>query len=518
MKSWAIAIGVVACVMAILFARRGRAPKESTAVLRDVIVRDDVHVDVYLPSPRKPSPWVVFADERVSPGVGEAMQRRGIAAVLISVATRPGENEEGAAERIAAVVRDIARRSTEYGFSPNPVLIGNNVGAALVALLALDRHFDLRPANLGGVVAMNGVYDAALGHVRGDPPPFLVLSAHGDSPDSAQRARSLARALEQAGATNVRRYHVAARDARMLADFSGEPNDVADLLAAFVRGHAWPGGPESAWAIADVWGAQAPLSTEPFWADERLIVRRPVDDGLRADIGRVFAGTMRDLEPWPCSTYDAIDLAAYLGAHPELGAGDWLVITNARGEELVLSRAEIERRRPVIVVGIDDEKNLFRLLVTYNVYRTFTFRPETAPRPLLARPVGAFLHFPGTVDSAPPVATFADFALTPASFRVVANDPLAALRSLAKPLLRTLTAEQGCLQCHSMRGSGARSHHLRALDGQPVGGDALALEEYPRDVLQRFLFDQDEVAQIFGVAPIRVDREVANQMLGALTP
>lgn len=517
MKSWTIAIGVIACVMAILFARHGRAPIESAVVLRNVIAKDDVHVDVYLPSPGKPAPWVVFADESMSPGFGEALQRRGIAAVLISVATRQGENEEGGAERIAAVVREIARRTMEYGLAPNPVLIGNEAGASLVSLLALDRHFDLQPASVGGVVAMNGVYDGALRHVRADTPPFLVLSAHGDSPDSAQRARSFSRALEQAGATNVRSFHVIARDARTLADLSGERNDVADLLASFVRGDAWPGGPESAWAVADVWGAGAPLSTEPFWADEGLIVRRPVDDGLRAQIGRVFAGTMRDLEPWPCRTYDTIDLGTYLGAHPELGTGDWVVITNARGEELVLSRAEIERRRPVIVVGIDDEKNLFRLLVTYNVYRTFSFRPETAPRPLLARPVGAFLHFAGPV-SAPPIATFADFALTPSSFRVVANDPLSELRSLPKPLLRTLTAEQGCLQCHSMRGSGARSHHLRALDGQPAGGDALALEEYPRDVLQRFLFDQDEVAQVFGVAPIPVDREVANQMLDALTP
>ena len=76
------------------------------------------------------------------------------------------------------------------------------------------------------------------------------------------------------------------------------------------------------------------------------------------------------------------------------------------------------------MVGIDDERNLFRLLVTYNVYRTYTFKPETLPRSLLARPVGAFLHFPNASDTAPRVVTLADFALTRSSFRVVNEDPL----------------------------------------------------------------------------------------------
>ena len=245
-----------------------------------------------------------------------------------------------------------------------------------------------------------------------------------------------------------------------------------------------PGGAESAWAVADAWSAQAPLSTEPFWADERLIVRRPIDDHFRAHLGRLFVDTMRDLEPWPCKTYDAIDLGEYLGAHPELGTGDWVVMTNARGEQLVFSRSEIEKEKPVIVVGIDDERNLFRLLVTYNVYRTYTFKPETEPRSLLARPVGAFLHFPNASDAAPHVVTFADFALTRSSFRVANHDPLATVRALPKPLLRTLTGEQGCLQCHSLHGTGARSHHIRAVDGKPSGGDALAFEEYPREVLR----------------------------------
>ena len=412
-----------------------------------------------------------------------------------------------------------ARRTNAYGLVSRPVLAGNETGAALVARLALDPDLGIDAATIAGVVAMNGEYASVLHHVRADAPPFLVISAHGDSGERPQQARSFARALERAGAKSIRSYHVAARDERALADFSGDRNDVADLVISFVRAEPPPGGAESAWAVADAWSAEAPLSTEPFWADERLIVRRPIDDHFRAHLGRLFVDTMRDLEPWPCKTYDAIDLGDYLGAHPELGTGDWVVMTNARGEQLVFSRSEIEKEKPVIVVGIDDERNLFRLLVTYNVYRTYTFKPETEtePRSLLARPVGAFLHFPNASDAAPHVVTFADFALTRSSFRVVNHDPLATVRALPKPLLRTLTGEQGCLQCHSLHGTGARSHHIRAVDGKPSGGDALAFEEYPREVLERFLFKQDEVAQMFGVAPIRVEKAVATQLLQELT-
>jgi hypothetical protein len=531
-RGWAITIGVVVGIAIALFVRQRRATPERTegagnqigrsaagesagnqpVVLRDAIDSDDVRVDMYLPARGTlPAPWMVFAEERARTGVAEEMQRRGIAVALLSFATHEGEPSQRTGERVAEVVRELARRTSEYGLVPKPVLAGNEGGASLVGLLALDAHFGLERSKLGGVVAMNGAYDTPLPHVRAEAPPFLILSAHGDPPDSAQRTRAFARALERAGAKTVRSYHVSARDERALADLSGERNEVADLVASFVRGEPAPGGPESAWAVADAWGARAPLSTEPFWADERLVVRRPVDDDLRAQIGRFFADTMRDLDPWPRKTYDTIDLTDYLGAHPELGSGNWLVVTNARGEQIVLSHDQIQKERPVIVVGMDDERNLFRLLVTYNVYRTYTFKPETEPRPLLARPVGGFLYFPKA--RRPRAVTFADFALTTSSFRVIGDDPLASVRALPKPLLRTLTDEQGCLQCHSLRGAGARSHHLRALDGKPTGGDALAFEEYPREVMRRFLFEQDEVAQIFGVAPIRVDKQVATQLI-----
>src|SRR5262249_31656917 len=148
--------------------------------------------------------------------------------------------------------------------------------------------FAVAPSSLRGVLMTNGVYDEnAMHHARKGAPTFLVLSAHDDPPVSAQSSRAFARALERAGA-KVHRYHLGSRDARALREFDGERNDVADLALAFARGEPPPGGPDSAWAVADAWDADAPLSSEPFWRDERLVARHPIDERFRAHLRRIF--------------------------------------------------------------------------------------------------------------------------------------------------------------------------------------------------------------------------------------
>jgi hypothetical protein len=498
------------------------APRRAS-VIHDVITREDVRVDLHLPIPGdKPAPWLVFAHERGWPapddkertgaGIADALQRRGIAVAVVSFAISDAHPFAAQAEVVAAAVKELARHAGEHGIVAEPVLAGDDLGAVLAARLALDPRFGFEPQSLRGVIAMNGVYDEL--RPRADAPPFMILSAHGDSPASAQSSRALARSLERAGAKRVHGYHASSRDARTLTNLSGDHNDVGELVAAFVRGEPSAAGAESTWALSDTWNAKAPLTTEPFWKDDRLVVRRPADARFRATLRGVYGEMARDLEPWPLATYDAIDLADYLRAHPELGSGEWVEATNARGEKVVLRRSEIDRKKPVIVVGIDDDRNLFRMYVTYNVHRTYSWKPETEPRPLMVRHIGAFLYLPDDDKVSPfHVTTLADMALTPASFHVTDKDPLAVARAVPKLLGAALTNEQGCLQCHSLRGNGARAHHLRASDGKVAEAYGLPLEEYPRDVLRRFLFEQEKVAKSFGVSPLLVSDTVANQLL-----
>ena len=531
----ALAIGVSACAgngaqralpSPSATSSRAIAVPPRASVIHDVVGRDDVHVDLHLPIPGDhPAPWLVFAHERGWPapdekeragaGIADALQRRGIAVAIVSFGVSDSHPFPSQVEVVGGAIKELARRASEYGILAKPVLAGDELGASLVTQLALDPRFGFEPSQLRGVLAMNGVYEQP--RARADAPPFVVVSAHGDSPASAQSSRALVRALERVGAKSVHGYHASSRDPRTLTNLSGEHNDVGDLVAAFVRGEPTPGGAESAWALSDTWGAKAPISSEPFWKDERLVVRRPVDARFRAMLRGMYGEMLRDLEPWPLATYDAIDLADYLRAHPELGSGDWVEMTNARGEKVVLRRGDIDRNKPVIVVGLDDERNLFRLFVTYNVHRTYSWKPETEPRPLMVRHVGAFLYLPDDEKVSPfHVSTLADMALTTASFRVTIKDPLAVARALPKLLGATLTNEQGCLQCHSLRGDGARAHHLRAADGKVAEAHALPFEEYPRDVLRRFLFEQEAVSKSFGVSPLIVSETAAIQLLGVV--
>lgn len=536
------------------------ARRAGASMIRGVVVRQDAHADLYLPALTErpgqvPLRWILIAYERQWPApdekarnavaMADAMQRRGFAVALVSFSAKapsaPAEpttcaSQRACAESVAAVARELTKLTSLYELGARPVLVGEGMGAAVVALIALDTRFDLGFGAPHAAFVMNGVYGppsdapedaegAPFRYVRADAPPFHVLSASGDSPISAQSSRLFTRALERAGSKRVAGYFVSSRDARSLANFAGDGNDVAEQLSNFVSGSSMIAAPESPRGLADTWGSNAPLSNEAFWADEKLVVRRVADAALRARIRNVFGEMMRDLDPWPAATYDAIDLGAYLKAHPELGQGDQLEVTNARGEKLVLRRSDIDRKKPVIVIGLDDERNLFRMFVTYNVHKTYSWRPETEPRPLLIRNVGAFLYMPGDAGAGLDpsdagtfhVTTMADFALTPKSFHLTDRDPLAVVRALPKPVAAVLTNEQGCMQCHTFRGEGGRAHHRRASDGKVAEAFALPLEEYPADVLHRFLFEQEAVAKSFGVGPLKVSGPVAKQLLAEVS-
>ena len=557
--SWSIAVGLlIAVALGVVIGARwhlghpgvsapdagaaARGGTHGTHVVR-VIARGKLQVDLVVPTGSgAPAPWLLFVHERSFPAPDEkaregaaiavALQERGIAVGVLAFTAQEGAPPRAAGEEIAAVIRELAGRALELGIDPRPVLAGDEAGAVLVASLALDARYGLAPGAVRGVVGLNGSYDGVtdaaaatdpespIAHVRADAPPFLLLSAHGDSPHAAESTRAFARSLERAGAKEAHAHHASLRDAHTLGNLSGQRNDVADLVAAFVKNGKCEaaGGVEEPFALEEAWGAHAPLSTEPFWADAGLVVQRPTDARFRAHLRALYAEMYKDLEPYPLATYAAIDLASWVRAHPELGSGDWLTVTNARGERLVLSRAEIERTRPAVVIGIDDERNLFRMFVTYNVHQTYSWKPEAEARPLLVRSVGAFLYLPTETAPAPPDGTLhpvtgADFALTSKSFAVVAQDPLAAARAKPPTVAAAFTNAQGCLQCHALHGEGARAHHVRARDGQLAEGSGLALEEYPPEVLRRFLFEQKEVAKGFGVGPLELPVPTATLLL-----
>jgi hypothetical protein len=261
------------------------------------------------------------------------------------------------------------------------------------------------------------------------------------------------------------------------------------------------------------------LEYEAFWRRAELVVRRPVTGRLEATLMEIFVDAPQELDAWPRHEYAAIPLGAWLAALDarEVGTGDHLVITNVRGEQLHLRREDIAREEPVIVIGIDAETNLYKMFTTYQITREYSWKAGPSPMPVSIRPVGPFLFFP---RGAPPHledATMAGFGLAPNGFRFMKDDPLAVARGLPPDLREALVGRAGCLKCHSLRGAGARAHHVRAADMRPQGGFALPLEEYPEDVLRRFLFDQEAVAASFGVTPLTLPEPTASALFSLVT-
>jgi hypothetical protein len=424
------------------------------------------------------------------------------------------------------------------------VLVGRGLGAWMASILALDRRLlegaGMDPKRVDGVIVLRGTYDlgeAALeGHpdaaffagsvedrkesspityARSDSPPFLMLLGVEDDGGWARLTRPFARALQNAGARDIDYFFVPKRDAHSILYWGGKGNEVGDLVFTFVASGRKEFPIDNPFGVLRRWGARPPLDLSELRKDPRAITTYPVEAALRETMMSFFGEEKFLLSPFPGKTYQAIDLLRYLAGRPksDVGEGDWLVVSNLRGEQQYFSREELEKTQPVIVVGLDDEDNLYRLFTFYRIKRAYSWIKSDEQMPTMIRPLGAFLHF----RTLPPTdlrnKTFAAFGLDAASFHWVGNDPLAPVRSLTGGLREAMIGEQGCLNCHNFRGVGARAHHAMALDGKPYGAFGLPLEDYPSDVLRRFLFEQDAVAKSFGVRPLRVEKTAAGQLL-----
>jgi hypothetical protein len=272
---------------------------------------------------------------------------------------------------------------------------------------------------------------------------------------------------------------------------------------------------DTSFGVEQRWSKTPPLDNDTFRSDPQRISTYPVDAEFIRAVSIPLGQSRGVLNALPGKTYEAIDLASWLAGRPEseIGKGEWLVVSNIRDEKTYLSRAELESYHPVIVVGMDDETNLYRITNYYRLKIAYSWKKGEEPMPTMVRPLGAFLHFRTTPPPHLRNKSFMPFGLTPKSFAWTGADPLASVREVPEPLKSTLIGEQGCLKCHSLRGTGARAHHVLASDGKPYGAFALPLEEYPPDVLRRFLFDQASVAKAFDVAPLQVDPATGRMLI-----
>ncbi len=540
----------VCALLAFATAAPGFAAGKETAVLKDIPYRSGATdrratLDLYLPPRSAARPpllifvhggfWLLSDDEyRIGPALAANLGRDGVAVALVRYRLAPAHRHPAQAEDVAAAIGHLIRRAGEYGFDPRRVyLAGHSAGGHLASLVALDRSYlkrqGLAAGALAGVISISGLYDLApswpvsdnqtqavqktfggdpkilrqaspITFVRADAPPFLILNAFQDFAGFPLDARRFAAALRRAGAQSVEQWMLKGADHFSIVRLDDENHPVRRALLAFmgVKALAPP--------LADIVAAQRrwndpPYSTVPFWRFAKLVRSYPVDERFLRMPLFIFRDRKEELLQFALKRFHAIDLFAYLDALPKerAGSGDFIALTNIHGERQVWRRGEIERYRPAIVIGIDEERNLFRWSVFYRMRREYSWQAG-APPPPLAMPLGAFIYF---LDPPPPelAAQSWHFGLSADSFRRYPSDPLKAIRDVPREVEEALTFRNGCVYCHEFRGAGARSHHVHALTGAAQGGFALPLEDYPPEVWHEFLFDQVEVAKKMGAMP-----------------
>jgi len=491
-------------------------------------------LDLYLPaeSDRKP-PLIAFVHSRfwshadggrrLDAGTARPLWEEGVAVAMIRHRLAPGSVHPAHAEDVAAAVAFLLRGAARYGYDPRRIfLAGHSSGAHLAALVALDPRYlereGLDPSAIAGVIALSGIYDLDPGDalteeesayyeqafgdrrtrraasplrlVRSDAPRFLGLAAEHDIPGYLNAGNAFAEALRETGHPDAEFYFMLGRNHFSILDMRQTDRGAAQYLLHFVGIRPLPSPLAELDGAARYW-RKPRFSSEPFWERGVRVQSFEADERFLGFARGLFLGLAHKKIVWRPQRFHAIDLFEYLERRGKeaLGRGTWLVLSNVQNEKTCLELEAIRPYRPVLVIGVDEVRNLFSVIDVHRARREYSWRDDLPEPPYLARPMGAFLYFlePPEQPLLPP--TLGHFGLSEESFALSEQDPWAPLRGIDAELLRTLGVGGGCLQCHTFRGVGSRAGHLRALDAQPQGGFALPLVEYPPEVWRRFALE-----------------------------
>jgi acetyl esterase/lipase len=514
---------------------------------RDRAAARQQSLDLFLPSTAgagKP-PLIVFVhggfwrESDDGYGIGNALAQalvsRGVAVALIRYPLAPAHKFPAQPEDVARALTHLHRVADQYGFDAKRVfLMGHGAGAHLASLVTLDGRY-LRDAGapvnaVAGVIAVSGIYDLggmgpitqragelvapvfgndARTHRNASPvtharrgPPFLILSAENDFDGFQVGARLFAARLRAAGNRDVQEIIMQNFDHfTVFVNLRAKRSVVRDLVLTFAGAGALDEFHGELWRARRMW-QEPPLSTEPFWTKPELVRTYPVDERFMAAFGMIYdRESLFELNSYPLKEFHAVGLSRFLDSQPrgKIGGGDYLVLTNVRRERVFWRLSEIEPYQPVVVIGLDDERNLFRLSTFYHNKRAYSWTEEKTA--MSVRSLGAFIYF---LKPPPPrfnSPTTAMYSLTLDSFKLVTQDPLAAMADLPQDVHDVVYFRNACLSCHSFRGTEVRAGHIRARDGEPQGGYALPLGSYPPEVWRQFMFDHQKSASAIGVRP-----------------
>ena len=217
--------------------------------------------------------------------------------------------------------------------------------------------------------------------LRADAPSFVVLAAQNEIPGFREAARAFSESLRDTGHPGAETFIAVGRDHRSVLEMRSDRNAARGHLLGFIGVGDSAGIFRETLAARRYW-RNPDLSTEPFWRIGGVVQDRKGEAPLTLWLRRFFiSGGGRAIQIAD-PRYDAIDLFALLRAlgSERVGRGRWLVVTNARHERAVLDLEAIRPYEPRVVIGLDGERNLFRVADLYHTKRRYSWR-DRDPEP-----------------------------------------------------------------------------------------------------------------------------------------
>lgn len=484
-----------------------------------------------------PGPQATF-----SPDALATLLDAGIAVAAVRHRVYPAVKGEGMLQDVAAATAFVLKNK-RIDYRPKRVyLLGYGSGAHLLALLLADRRYlqkaGVATKELAGAMLVGGLYhftddtpysDKQLAYVKqvfGDKlqafspadnvqrvtTPTVLINPEKDYPGLAVDARLFMEKLRRQGNQKAFHHVIAGQDRASVLQLKKPGNHLLDQIllmtgkAPVDKTYAKEIKVERHWHTP-------PLTTETFWQYKSLLKEYQPNPRFAFAVSRLFHGREHKLTVWPYKKYYAIELTALLEqlGTDKTGRGEYLELTNIRDEKVFWKLSDIKAYNPVVVVGIDDEKNLYKFTTFYQAKRQYSWQ-ETEQPSVMVRPLGAFIFFQKEPPDIYNPAFYAHYALTLDSFKLHKTDPLADLSDFSPAFFKMFVYTNGCTSCHSFRGVGTRAHHDNALTLEAEGGFALPLESYPPAVWREFVFNQEAVANKIGVLPNTLPKEFQQEL------
>jgi hypothetical protein len=256
------------------------------------------------------------------------------------------------------------------------------------------------------------------------------------------------------------------------------------------------------------------LSNQEYFTHVEYNSTRPVNSELINVLAGFYFQSSHYLNQLPLQSYAAFDVLGYLKHSSTKNSNKYLVFKNRKGRYFVIDLEIYGKFKPIIVIGLDHIKNLYTLTKFYRTKRSYSWLDDIEPRPLFVESLGPFLFFEKPLPNHLKLPLWQYGQILLDTIELKNNNPLKKFDNLQLELKDTIN--NNCVSCHKIFGTGGRAHHIDAFTGEELPGFGLALELYDRNVMKRFLFNQNEVAGEIGVIPNPVSNGVAVEMLDYL--